>query len=148
MHGVARKDRSEAETTGRRELFGVALVGLGVFFLVSLFSYDHFDLDFNRIPANSNIHNLVGRIGARTAFSLFFTFGAAAYLFPVLLLAFGLACFVSGFSYLFRSWRSWIGLAGLMISRPLLGFTRVGSRPDGCHRRRRLDRVRTQQAVR
>lgn len=111
-----RKDRSDALQQGRNELPGVILIALALFLFLALFSYDRRDLDFNRAPANENIHNLIGRVGARTAWILFFITGAAAYVLPVLLLGFGLAAFVPGFYYLHRNWRSWLGAVGFLLA--------------------------------
>ena len=113
---VARKERPSAEQRGRSELLGILMVAGAVLLFLALVSYDRHDLDFNRVPANSNIHNLLGRVGARVAWSLFFTFGAAAYLPPVLLLAFGSAAFVPSLSEIRRSGRTVAGTVGLLIT--------------------------------
>ena len=92
------------------------LIVLALFLFLALFSYDRRDLNFNRAPSNENIHNLIGRVGARTAWILFFATGAGAYVLPVLLLGFGLAAFVPGFGYLHRNWRSWLGATGFLMA--------------------------------
>jgi len=113
---VARKERPSAEQRGRSELLGILMIAGAVLLFLALVSYDRHDLDFNRVPANANIHNLLGRVGARVAWSLFFTFGAAAYLPPVLLLAFGSAAFVPSLSEIRRSGRTVAGTIGLLIT--------------------------------
>ncbi len=130
---MARKDRSDAQQEGRNELLGVILLALALFLFLALFSYDRRDLDFNRAPANENIHNLIGRVGARTAWILFFTTGAAAYVLPVIFLGFGLAALVPGLGHLHRNWRAWLGATGFLVAcvglldlySHSLGFVRV-----------------------
>ncbi len=72
--------------------------------LCALFSYDRNDLAANRVPANEHPHNWVGPFGAWTAYGMFWIFGAAAYLVPPFLLAFGLAQFTQRLDFLNRRW--------------------------------------------
>ena len=116
LTAVARKERHSAEQRGRSELQGILMVAGAVLLFLALVSYDRHDLDFNRVPANENIHNLLGRVGARVAWSLFFVFGAAAYLPPVLLLAFGCAAFVPSLAEIRKSGRTVAGTFGLLIT--------------------------------
>ena len=95
---------------------GILMVACAVLIFLALVSYDRHDLDFNRVPANEHIHNILGRVGARVAWGLFFVFGAAAYLPPVLLLAFGCAAFIPSLAEVRRSFRTVAGTAGLLLT--------------------------------
>jgi S-DNA-T family DNA segregation ATPase FtsK/SpoIIIE len=98
------------------ELTGLFLLGLAVVLALALFSYDRNDLAANASPPNEPLHNLLGRIGAHVADVLLFGLGAAAYLLPVLLLAFGIAGFVSALAYLRRGWKSPVAAVILLVA--------------------------------
>jgi S-DNA-T family DNA segregation ATPase FtsK/SpoIIIE len=68
-----------------------------------LLSFDPYDVA-NRQPPNSPIHNWGGIFGAQVGYHLFFWFGAAAYLIPVLLIVLGLGYFFDLFAHLRRRW--------------------------------------------
>jgi S-DNA-T family DNA segregation ATPase FtsK/SpoIIIE len=89
---------------GRSDILGVIFFALSVIVFIALFTYDRRDLDFNAVPANANVHNAVGAVGARVAFSMFFVFGAAAYLLPVVLIFLSLGYLLSFLTYLQRRW--------------------------------------------
>jgi DNA segregation ATPase FtsK/SpoIIIE, S-DNA-T family len=102
---MARKDEADlGERRGFDDILGIILLALAALLAVALFSYDRWDLDSTRVPPNEQPHNWIGPIGARAAYALFFLFGAAAYLVPVLLLGFGLGSFFQVLSYLKRRW--------------------------------------------
>jgi S-DNA-T family DNA segregation ATPase FtsK/SpoIIIE len=102
---MARKAGSNpAESRGFNDILGIIFVALAFLMLVALFSYDPKDLAVNSVPPNQQIHNWIGIIGARSAFGLFFVFGAAAYLLPVILLCLGLGYLFEFLSYLQRRW--------------------------------------------
>jgi S-DNA-T family DNA segregation ATPase FtsK/SpoIIIE len=63
----------------KNEIFGIFFLALGVFFGLSLVSYDPADPALNVISSVAKINNLGGIIGAYTASILFFVFGISAY---------------------------------------------------------------------
>lgn len=102
---MARKAASDsAEGHGRNDILGVVYFALSVIVLIALFTYDAKDLQANVVPANNNAHNWIGSIGARGAYGLFFVFGAAAYLLPIVLFFLSLGYLLSFLTYLQRRW--------------------------------------------
>jgi DNA segregation ATPase FtsK/SpoIIIE, S-DNA-T family len=102
---MARKAASDqAEGHGRNDILGVVFFALSVIVLIALFTYDRKDLAANSVPPNPNVQNWIGVIGAHTANALFFTFGAAAYLLPIVLLFLSLGYLLSFLTYLQRRW--------------------------------------------
>lgn len=102
---MARKDASSAsEVHGWNEILGIIMVAVALLLAASLFSYDRNDLASNRVPPNAEAHNWIGPIGANLAAALFTISGAAAFLVPVFLLIFGLACFFETLAYLRKRW--------------------------------------------
>ena len=86
---MARKPAEDTiEHRGLSDVLGIILLALAVLLAVSLFSFDRRDLPFNTSSPNHPPHNWIGPVGAYSAYSLFFVFGAGAYLVPVLLLCF------------------------------------------------------------
>ena len=65
--------------TIKNEILGVIFLGLGIFFSLSVVSYDPADPALNVISSIQSINNLGGVIGAYTADILFSTFGISAY---------------------------------------------------------------------
>lgn len=63
----------------KNEIFGIFFLALGVFFGLSLVSYDPADPALNVITTVAKINNLGGVVGAYTASILFFVFGISAY---------------------------------------------------------------------
>ena len=101
---MARKASDQAEGHGKNDILGVIFFALSVIVLIALFTYDRKDLGINSLPANQNVHNWIGVIGARAAWSLFFVFGAAAYLLPIVLFFLSLGYLLSFLTYLQRRW--------------------------------------------
>ena len=102
---MARKAASDqAEGHGRNDILGVIFFALSVIVLIALFTYDRKDLTINSVPPNPDVHNWIGVIGARAAFGLFFVFGAAAYLLPIVLFFLSLGYLLSFLTYLPRRW--------------------------------------------
>ena len=114
---MARKD-PESGSRGGSDILGIVLLGLALLLFAALFSFDKYDLADVRNPPQDPPHNWVGQFGARVGYSLFFTFGAAAYLLPVLLLGFGLAQFLDFLGYLRRKW-PWAVLLALTCAGAL-----------------------------
>lgn len=102
---MARKPASrEGDHQGRNDVLGIVFFALAVLLCIALFSYDRRDLDTNTVPPNREIHNLIGSAGAKSAWALFFVFGAAAYLLPILLLFLSLGYLLQVLSYMRRRW--------------------------------------------
>ncbi len=69
-----------------KELQGMALGTVGVFFLLSFLTYNTADVSWNSYSNEGSIHNLGGRLGAQIADLFFISFGLASYLIPLALL--------------------------------------------------------------
>ncbi|NQT92104.1 MAG: DNA translocase FtsK [Lentisphaerae bacterium] len=73
---------------GLRRFWGVALLPVSLFLLLSLLSYDWHDIAFLQAPPNSPSANLIGPIGAWLSFLLLMILGVGAYLVPLWCLLF------------------------------------------------------------
>ena len=102
-------DPNARPSQGFSDVVGIVLLALAALLFVAFFSYDRNDLSYNTSTPNIPIHNWIGSVGAYMAFGCFFVFGAAAYLFPMLLLGFGLSSFIDLLAYL-RHRLLWAGL--------------------------------------
>jgi len=69
-----------------KELQGMALGAVGVFFLLAFLTYNAADVSWNSYSNAGNIHNLGGRLGAQVSDLFFSAFGLASYLIPLTLL--------------------------------------------------------------
>jgi S-DNA-T family DNA segregation ATPase FtsK/SpoIIIE len=128
---MARRETGDgASARGGSDVLGIILVSLALLLFVALFTFDKSDLPVNRVPPNEPAQNWIGRFGAGAAGRLFFTFGAGAYLLPVLVLGFGLAQLLSSLGYLRRRW-PW-GLVLLLTCTAALDF---------CTNQQALDRL-------
>ncbi|MFM8468621.1 MAG: DNA translocase FtsK 4TM domain-containing protein, partial [Limisphaerales bacterium] len=111
---MARKDNANDKepppARGEGGILGLVLLTAAVLLLLAQFSFDKHDVALNTAEPNSEIHNLIGRLGAHVANSGFFTFGAAAYLLPPLLVLIGLVPFVELLQHLRRRWPWCVGL--------------------------------------
>jgi S-DNA-T family DNA segregation ATPase FtsK/SpoIIIE len=118
--GMARKTSEDGPVMdkGLRDVIGIVLLAMSLFFLVALFSFDPRDLSFYRVPANpeANLHynNMAGLLGASIANFCFFVFGAAAYLLPPALLLTGLGQFFDLLGFLRRRW-PWLLVWGVCL---------------------------------
>jgi len=102
---MARKASANSESSrGFNDIIGVVLMCFAALLLAALLSYHPRDVSANAVPPNPSVHNWIGPFGAWLAYYWFFWTGAAAYLFPVLLFAVGLGCFLDTFAYLRRRW--------------------------------------------
>ncbi|KAF0170409.1 MAG: DNA segregation ATPase FtsK/SpoIIIE S-DNA-T family [Limisphaerales bacterium] len=105
---MARKDnandKEQPPARGEGGILGLVLLAAAVLLLLAQFSFDKNDVAANTAEPNPEIHNLIGRLGAHVANAGFFTFGAAAYLLPPLLVLIGLVPFVDQLQHLRRRW--------------------------------------------
>ena len=102
---MARKDSaSTAQQRGFGDILGIVLIAAALLLLLAQLSFDRFDVDSNRVPANQTAHNWIGGVGAWGANLLFQVFGAGAYVLPILLFLYGLGCLFEFFGYLKRRW--------------------------------------------
>jgi S-DNA-T family DNA segregation ATPase FtsK/SpoIIIE len=102
---MARKASAESESSrGFNDIIGVVLMCFAALLLAALLSYHPRDVSANAVPQSVSVHNWIGPFGAWLAYYWFFWVGAAAYLFPVLIFAVGLGCFMDAFAYLRRRW--------------------------------------------
>jgi DNA segregation ATPase FtsK/SpoIIIE, S-DNA-T family len=69
-----------------KQVIGFLWLSVYIVAFLSLLSYDPGDLGFNSYPANPNPSNFIGDVGAGLAGMLYFGFGFASYLFPILAL--------------------------------------------------------------
>ena len=120
---MPRKASVDSETGGRlNEIIGVVLIGFAALLVAALVSYRPRDVSANALPPNPSVHNWIGPFGAWLAYYFFLWTGAAAYVFPVLLFAVGLGCFLEAFAYLRRQW-AW-GLVVVVCCMGLLDLYR------------------------
>lgn len=77
------------------EIYGVILFALSLLVLISLFSYDRYDLPFYTSHPNFPRHNAVGIVGAYLSGALFFVLGLSAFLVPFLILIWSLGKFIN-----------------------------------------------------
>jgi S-DNA-T family DNA segregation ATPase FtsK/SpoIIIE len=75
---------------GLAELWALAIIGAGIFTLLSLISYNPNDVSYYLSPPNRPAHNLMGPAGAWIAFGLYFALGFASYTIPLFLTGWGI----------------------------------------------------------
>lgn len=114
--GTARK-KKKPHAHGINDLTGILVTAICLLLLVALYSYDPRDLHSNAIPANEVPTNWMGLFGARLAFGIFFCFGGASYLVPLIGIGFGLSRLFASMDYLRRHW-----LAALLLVVASAGF--------------------------
>ncbi len=132
---MARKENANEEepppTRGEGGVLGLVLLAAAVLLLLAQFSFDKNDVAFNTAEPNAEIHNLIGRLGAKLAHLTFVAFGAAAYLLPPLLLLLGVVPFWEPVQHLRRSWPWCVALllclVGLFDLLPPSAFERIVS---------------------
>lgn len=111
---MAKQARSDPGVgRGRLDWVGLVLVALAMVWLLSLLSYDRFDLPNNAARPNNPAHNWIGPLGARCADLSFLLFGAAAFLLPLGTLLFGMGCLAEAFTFARRRW-PWLAVLCLI----------------------------------
>jgi S-DNA-T family DNA segregation ATPase FtsK/SpoIIIE len=122
-YAAAMSRKSSDSKDGFADVIGLALLFAALLLLVAQFSFDRYDISFVRPEVNKPLHNWIGLLGAWVAYGFFVLFGAAAYLLPLLLAAFGAAYLLNILGYL-RERRRWsllwsavlvISVAGLLF---------------------------------
>ena len=127
---MARKsDDASKSNHGFNDVIGVALLALALLLLVAQFSFDRYDLKSVRVPANHEIHNWIGTIGAYLAWFTFLPFGIAAYLLPWFLAAFGVAYLLNILVYL-RERLRWCLLWTALLFLALTGLLHLAGKAD------------------
>jgi S-DNA-T family DNA segregation ATPase FtsK/SpoIIIE len=127
---MARKpDDASKSNHGFNDVIGVALLALALLLLVAQFSFDRYDLKSVRVPANHEIHNWIGTIGAYLAWFTFLPFGIAAYLLPWICAAFGVAYLLNILGYL-RDRLRWCLLWTAVLFLSLTGLLHLAGKAD------------------
>jgi len=116
---MARKESGKPaqQHRGFSDIIGIVLIAAALLLLLAQVSFDRYDVDSNKVPANQTTHNWIGAAGAWSANLLFQLFGAGAFVLPLLLLVFGIGHLFEFFAYLKRRW-AWAGVLFLTC----LGF--------------------------
>ena len=112
--------KTSAPTRGLGDILALVMIALAVMLAAAQWSFDPGDLRFFNDPPNETTRNLTGMVGAHFAFGVFFLFGLAAYLVPVLLVLFALAFFMQWLAYLKRRW-AW----GLILLFCCMGLVEI-----------------------
>ena len=86
------------------DIIGVVLLALALMMAVAQWSFEPHDLKFLFDPPNRPSHNLIGPVGAYMAYGVFFLFGVAGFIVPLLLFLFGLGFLLQFLAYLQRRW--------------------------------------------
>lgn len=105
------------EHHGKRDIVGVALLGLALLLFVAMASFEPRDVSANQTDHNGQPRNLIGPAGAWIAYYFFQGFGAAAFVVPILCALFGIGCFWNALHHLRRRW-PW----GLVLFLCCVGF--------------------------
>jgi len=94
---VPKAEKSKPDSVSAfREVGAILLIGVGLFLLLpSLVTYDPHDVPASTSTPNDPPSNFLGIAGAWSAWALYFLFGVAAYLIPVLFAGFAIAIWVS-----------------------------------------------------
>jgi S-DNA-T family DNA segregation ATPase FtsK/SpoIIIE len=115
------KERLAERRKRRNEIVGLFCIGVGLFLLLALLSYNSQDPTWHKATARVGVSNWIGPLGANLASSLYQYFGFVALFVPV--------AFFAAAYWLIRSARlqfSWFKTAGLLvILLSLAGFLAV-----------------------
>lgn len=112
--------KASAPARGLGDILALVMIALAVMLAAAQWSFDPGDLRFFNDPPNETTRNLTGMVGAHFAFGVFFLFGLAAYLVPLLLVLFALAFFMQWLAYLKRRW-AW----GLILLFCCMGLVEI-----------------------
>jgi S-DNA-T family DNA segregation ATPase FtsK/SpoIIIE len=123
------KSSGENPKNGFHDVVGIALLTLALLLLVAQFSFDRYDLKSVRVPANKEVHNWIGGLGAYLAWFGFLAFGIAAYVLPWISAAFGVAYLMNALGYL-RERLRWCLLWTTVLLISLTGLLHISGRVD------------------
>ncbi|HAV62582.1 MAG TPA: cell division protein FtsK, partial [Verrucomicrobiales bacterium] len=93
-----------APSRGMGDILGVVLIAVALMLAVAQWSFEPRDLGFLYDPPYRPAHNLIGVVGAYFAYGVFFLFGVAGFVVPLLLFYFGLGFLLQFLAYLQRRW--------------------------------------------
>jgi len=113
---------------GFDDIIGVASIAAALLLMIAQFSFDANDLSSHINPPNKPAHNWIGPSGAGLAHSSFQCLGAAAYLVPFLLTAFGLSHFLKSLTHL-RARQNWMLLWCSVMMVSLTGLLHLLDNP-------------------
>ncbi len=116
---------------GWLQAWGILLIALCLFVILSLFSYNWKDIRYLCNPPNSPPFNLIGPLGAWLSYILFMTFGISAYSIPFLLLALGVILIVKNED---RVWPRIVWAAVLLVALAMLLDLRHTHWTDQCRK--------------
>jgi S-DNA-T family DNA segregation ATPase FtsK/SpoIIIE len=100
----------DSRHSGAREIWAVVLVGLALLLLLSLLSYDPFDVSNAAATGRRSVTNFIGPVGAWIGFVTFSTWGLGAYILMMVLAVWGVTL-LQGREF---PWRGRVG-AGLLL---------------------------------
>lgn len=120
------KPSVENKKNGLHDVIGIALLTLALLLLVAQFSFDRYDLKSVRVPANKEVHNWIGGLGAYLAWFSFLAFGIAAYVLPWISAVFGVAYLTNKLGYL-RERLRWCLLWTSVLFVSLTGLLHLAS---------------------
>jgi len=93
MSAARKKKKEEPKgNTGRQQVIGIVLIGLTLFLVLGLFSYNPWDVSQLQSPPGEPITNLGGMLGAWISYYAFTLLGLAAYVLPLLTGVQGVLC--------------------------------------------------------
>jgi len=95
MKGRTNQAKTQETSLVTTQVVGIVVLTLGVLFGLSVLTFfpdDPLLFDLSTYGGRSTPQNAVGLIGATLAFSLFELLGGAAYLIPMFLISYGVAC--------------------------------------------------------
>ena len=107
----------DSKHSGGREIWALILVGLSLLLLLSLISYDPYDVGHVATSEHRPVANFIGPVGAWIAFGTFQAFGLAAYGLMVVLAVIGVTLLLGKE----LPWRGKIG-AGVLLLVSLSGL--------------------------
>src|SRR3990167_3389319 len=100
--------------TLKNEIFGIFFLALGIFFSISLASYDPADPALSVISTVKQINNLGGVVGAYTADILLSIFGISAYFLCLVLFLISFLQFLGRVLYL--NWKEALAYAMFIVA--------------------------------
>ncbi len=120
QNGTKLEASTEVLGSGRkllRELFGLFLLFWGLFILLSLVTYNQYDPGLNHVVSTPvPVRNQAGLFGAYLGGLLVDVFGIAAYVWPLIFIAWGTGYVASWFKMMWWRWIGFFVLGACLIS--------------------------------